>query len=306
LLAKGPLSVVLLVLSMLLWIAGSPKERLIITWQSLPWFRGTALTLLLALPWYLWAEHRTPGFLYHFIIGEHIERFLVKGWNGGRFAASHAESLGMIWWFFIESFVPWTLFVIPALFGLQKTKNALGQWRYRTTVALYFKNSEVQYLFSWILSSLLLFTLSRNILEAYVLPTLPAFAILFAAAIDKLVRNRPAWRWSMLLALGAPIVIMMVVLFFNDNLEKQSQRHLLRNWQKDTPLIYVGKVLPPSAIFYSNNQAQLKTALDEVTSHPVTVVMDGVSFDALPTATQAEWIMIERYDDFIMLHSHPK
>ncbi len=306
LLAKGPLSVVLLALSMLLWIAVSPKERLLITWRSLPWLRGTALTLLLALPWYLWAEHRTPGFLYHFIVGEHFERFLVKGWNGGRFAPSHAEDLGMIWWFFVESFVPWTLFVVPALFGLQKTKNALGQWRYGTTVAHYFKNSEVQYLLSWILSSLLLFTLSRNILEAYVLPTLPAFAILLAAAITKLIKNRAAWRWSLLLALAAPIVIMIVVLFFNDNLEKQSQRHLLRNWQKDTPLIYVGKVVPPSAIFYSNNQAQLKTELDDVTSQPVTVVMEGVSFDALPAATQSAWVMIERYDDFIMLRSKQK
>jgi 4-amino-4-deoxy-L-arabinose transferase-like glycosyltransferase len=302
LLSKGPLSVVLLGLAMVLWILPSPQVRLGLTWRSLPWLRGTLLALVLTLPWYWMAEVRTPGFLQHFIIGEHIERFLVKGWNGGRFAASHAEEVGTIWWFFIKSFVPWTLLIPVAL---------LGPWTqpaYRRAVWRYVSNSEVQYLVSWILASLLLFTLSRNILEAYVLPTLPAFAILLANGIRHWMERRPAWRWSMLLALILPVVVLVVVFFYNENLEKQSQRHLLRNWQKDTPLIYVDKV-PPSAIFYASNRViridTLTTVERYLRDNPqatnASVVMDVAQFDALPAQQQALWRSVERYDDYVML-----
>ncbi len=300
LLAKGPLAVILLGLSMLLWLIIAPRERISLIWRSLPWLRGMALTLTLTLPWYLLAEYRTPGFLYHFIIGEHFERFLVKGWNGGRFAPSHAEELGMIWWFFVESFVPWTAFSLLALVGLRKTSHTAGKSSYGATLANYFKSSEVQYLLAWILSSLLLFTLSRNILEAYVLPTLPAFAILLAQAITRLIQQRPAWRWSLLLSFVMPATIMVVIVFFNQNLETQSQRHLLRHWQTGTPLVYIGQI-PSSAIFYSSNQAQAAPTWSELPKGAVTVVVANSVFDALPPAARDDWVLVERYDDYSLL-----
>ena len=38
-----------------------------------------AVRILLAAPWYVLAEIRTPGFLEYFVIGEHWNRFAVPG-----------------------------------------------------------------------------------------------------------------------------------------------------------------------------------------------------------------------------------
>jgi len=65
LLAKGPLAIVLVGGTMFIWIMFSFKKRI----RSLlifPWFSGSLLMLVIALPWYIMAEYKTPGFLHYF------------------------------------------------------------------------------------------------------------------------------------------------------------------------------------------------------------------------------------------------
>lgn len=59
LLAKGPIAVVLSGLPIGLWmlVTGNIKT----SWQRLPWVKGSLLTLVIAAPWYLMAEIRTPA-----------------------------------------------------------------------------------------------------------------------------------------------------------------------------------------------------------------------------------------------------
>ncbi len=305
LLAKGPLAIVLLGLALFLWAICSPKVRLALIWQKLPWLRGLALMALIAFPWYVMAEIRTPGFLYHFIIGEHIERYFVKDWAGGRFAASHGEPLGMIWWFAIESFLPWLLLAIPALYLWWRNRKQASS----TAITVFnVPSSETQYLLCWILAPLLLFSLSSNILEAYMLTALPAFALLMSRLVIHLLERSSAWRWSMMLAVPAPLVVVIAVVFYNPVLDKQSQKHLLENWSQGTPLVYIGKV-PPSAAFYSQNQAldspsmaQLETTLSVQSQHkPMTVVMHQTVFDAMTSAQKQQWQLIEVYGEYVML-----
>jgi len=303
LLAKGPLAIVLLGFALFLWMILSPKTRLLVIWEKLPWLPGLVLMALIVFPWYIMAEIRTPGFLYHFIIGEHFERFLVKDWAGGRFAASHGEPLGMIWWFAIESFMPWLLLAIPTLYLAWRDKT-----RGPSTVATTAPSSETQYLLCWVFAPLLLFSFSHNILEAYMLPALPAFALLMSQVIIRLMQHNNAWRWSMGLAVLAPLTVVIAVVFFNPVLDKQSQKHLLKNWSPGTPLIYIGKV-PPAAAFYSQNQAvdlpslalleaELQTPLK---NKPTTVVMHQTVFDEMTSAQVLQWQLIETYGEYVML-----
>ncbi len=305
LLAKGPLALVLLGLSLFLWMIFSPKARILLIWETLPWLRGLVLMAFIAFPWYILAEIRTPGFLYHFIIGEHIERFFVKDWAGGRFAASHGEPLGMIWWFAVESFLPWLLLAIPALYLT---------WRDKTkTVSIAIAVSHApscatQYLLCWIFAPLLLFSPSRNILEAYMLTALPAFALLMSQVVIHLIGRSSAWRWCMALAVPAPLIVIIAVVFFNPVLDKQSQKHLLINWAQGTPLVYIGKV-PPSAAFYSQNQALDAPSLEQLEAtrlvssrhEPMTVVMHQTVFDAMTSTQKLQWQFIEIYGEYVML-----
>jgi 4-amino-4-deoxy-L-arabinose transferase-like glycosyltransferase len=300
LLAKGPLALVLLGLALFVWMLWSPKARLLLIWKSLPWTRGLLLMAVLAFPWYILHEIRTPGFLNHFIIGEHFERFFVKDWAGGRFAPSHGEPLGMIWWFAIEAFMPWLVLSIPAIYMAMKRQSSA---RIIATMS-----HETQYLLGWIAAPLLLFTPSRNILEAYMLTALPAFAILTSRLWLDLIERNSNWQRGIYLAIPAPLVVVVAVMFFNPVLDEQSQKHILQNWQTGTPIVYIGKV-PPSAAFYTRNQATDSPSfaafeaalLAKPSPEPTTVVMHHTEFDTMTASQKQQWKLVETYGDYVML-----
>ena len=203
LLAKGPVATVITGLALFIWVAWAGAWGVV--WQRLPWWRGALLTALLSLPWYLLAEHRTPGFLQYFIVGEHFQRFLVSGWTGDLYGQGHPVARGLIWWFGFGGFLPWTLVALLALGVLWRKPSAVSlQGQGEPAVALGHSlgrhAKEWQYLVAWTVAPLLFFTSARNILEAYVLPGLPAFALLatllvFAAA-DRAPRCRACGCWA--------------------------------------------------------------------------------------------------------------
>ena len=80
LLAKGPLAIVISGAPIGLWVL--LQGKLMFYLRAMPWVKGTLLTLIIALPWYILAELKTPGFINYFIVGEHFMRFVDPGWVG--------------------------------------------------------------------------------------------------------------------------------------------------------------------------------------------------------------------------------
>ena len=113
LLAKGPLALVIALPPVAGWILLTSQWRR--SWKSLPWITGTLLMLALALPWYLAAENKTPGFLDYFIVGEHWKRFTVRGWKGDLYGNAHSKTPGTIWLYLLLVTFPWCLgfFAVP-------------------------------------------------------------------------------------------------------------------------------------------------------------------------------------------------
>lgn len=164
LLAKGPVATVLAGMpigAFMLW-RGGWRDLL-----NLPWLGGTTLVLLTVLPWYIAAEMATPGFLRYFLIGEHIERFLVPGWQGDLYGAGREHARGMVWLYFLLCALPWSLFIPELLFRLRRGIPTRDE-----------KDGLYVYLLFWAMAPLVLFTFAANILPAYVLPALPAAAVL--------------------------------------------------------------------------------------------------------------------------------
>ncbi|MEX0970937.1 MAG: glycosyltransferase family 39 protein, partial [Paracoccaceae bacterium] len=164
-LAKGPTAVVLTGIPLFLWLLLGNRWALLL---RLPWLTGLALLLVLTVPWYVAAEMKTPGFLRYFIIGEHYERFVVPGWEGDLYGSGHARPKGLIWAYGLAFFLPWTLFAMALLakpMRMVRAARALG-------------NGAGMYLLLWALSPMILFTPAANILPSYVLPAIPAGAIL--------------------------------------------------------------------------------------------------------------------------------
>lgn len=132
----------------------APWRRLYIQW-------GLPLFLCIAVPWHWLAARRLSDFLQFFFVHEHLARYLSP-------VADRQEP----WWFFAGVFlagsVPWTL---PAL-------RALGTgWRRRGPSAAF---DPKLFLWIWVVFVGVFFSLSDSKLMPYILPLLPALALLIS------------------------------------------------------------------------------------------------------------------------------
>ena len=267
LLAKGPLAPVLAGLAIGAWLLTSrsywPEVR------RLPWVRGFILSLAVAAPWYLAAEQKTPGFLNYFLVGEHIKRFLIPGWDGDLYGHAHDYPRGMIWLFLLLMLIPWTG-LIPGFLGFGKGKKSSLALPLNSSVVP-INSSQIawrNYLLAWGLMPAVFFTFASNIIMPYVLPGIPALALLGGFY---LVRRDPH-RVDQLLATGLSIVLVISLVFvvvfpITGYGERKSERSLIHYYQsrfanggnksginsanKAAPLVYLGQY-PYSASFYSN------------------------------------------------------
>jgi 4-amino-4-deoxy-L-arabinose transferase-like glycosyltransferase len=268
LLAKGPISVILWGVPVVVWVLLT--GRLALAWRRIAWLRGAALVLLLSLPWYLWAELRTPGFLRYFIVGEHWHRFVTPGWSGDLYGTAHQFPRGSIWPFALLGILPWTL-LLPLVW-----------WRARRAAAdagAVASGGEAAYLWAWVLTPCVFFTFSGNILWTYVLPGLPALALLGGRWTASRARQD---RVEGLLTAGLAICMLTIVggLIYAarvpETIDRKSARALVADYRAqgrpDRPLYYLGKA-PSSASFYSRGQVRDLASLADLPAGQVVFVI---------------------------------
>src|SRR5699024_3060382 len=147
LLAKGPITLVLVGGALLPWLVWHRREAGTCL-RALPWVRGSLLAAALTLPWYIAAEIKTPGFLYSFIVGEHVLRFLDPGWNGDLYGTAHIHTYGTIWWYWLVTAAPWSVLGL----GVLCTHLCRSRGRQRLAAAL--ARPDVTYLLVWSLFTL--------------------------------------------------------------------------------------------------------------------------------------------------------
>ncbi|TKB52034.1 ArnT family glycosyltransferase [Ferrimonas aestuarii] len=250
LLAKGPLIIVLMGLAVGPWLLiqhglGAFK----VLWQRFPLLTGTAAMFVIAGPWYLAAEKATPGFLDYFIVGEHYLRFVESGWQGDLYGSAHDQPRGTIWIYWLSSAFPWSL-ILPLLWWRQrkadKPASGVSAWQ--------------SYLLCWMLSPLILFTFAGNILPAYILPGIPALALLCAS----LAAQRD-WGWLTKVGMITPVILLIAVAVMNVKVgpERSDKSLLAGHYQPQTPLYYLHK-RPFSAQYYSDGRAQFAESIDEL------------------------------------------
>ena len=282
LLAKGPLAPVLVLIQVLPWAALSGRLRDAVA--RLPWLRGLALMLLLAAPWYLAAEARTPGFLQYFIVGEHWHRFVTPGWGGDRYGRAHQMAVGTIWLFAGLACLPWPLLLPWA--RRRGTGSRSGPPAARGWTA---------FVVLWSLAPLLFFTPARNIIAPYVLPALPGLALWGATWLQR----QPPARADALLAGGLGLMALVLaaacLLPTARWTDAHSARQLIRADQQArradpmdataaAPLVFVGE-RPFSASFYSGGRAREMASLDAlaaVAAAPTRVALPADEVQALP------------------------
>lgn len=273
LLAKGPLALVLVGGPVFLWLIWCRRWRDL---RVFPWFRGSVLTGLLTLPWYVAAELKTPGFIDYFIVGEHFMRFLDPGWTGDRYGSAHDYPYGTIWIFWIWATFPWGLIALALLIRhwLVGRKNRLA--------AAWKLDDEQRLLLLAVLFPSLFFTFSGNILWSYQLPALVPFAILLAPLVTSL-NSSSKFKTSAIIStlVFVPLLMLALGIYVHFNPESvKSEKTLVAHYlkqkdqehkdQESQPLIFIDK-LQFSARYYTKGkvmQMDLSGAVSLVASEP--------------------------------------
>lgn len=285
LLAKGPVSLVLWGLPVLAWVCWSGSLRL--AWERIAWLRGALLVLALTLPWYGLAEWRTPGFLHYFLVGEHWQRFVTPGWAGDLYGSAHKFPRGSIWLFAIGASLPWS-FLLPlaAWVGLARRGSLAHDAPPQPA-------GQQAYLLMWALTPCIFFTAAGNILWTYVLPGLPALALLVGGwtASRRRVRLTEGVLTTGIAATAIGLTAFVVSSSVNDRFTNRSAKDVLLAYQAQAdegePLYFLGKV-PFSASFYSAGQARALASLSDLASKTndkgAWVVVDLRTWATLPPA----------------------
>lgn len=295
LLAKGPIALVLSGLPIALWSLATRNAGS--AWQRLPWLSGSLIVAMLALPWYVMAELKTPGFLDYFLIGEHWQRFTVVGWAGDRYGKAHAFPHGSIWLFALVACLPWTLLLPVLAFG--RAKAAASNPLVRP------ERSWRTYLLLWGAAPCLFFTVAGNILWTYVLPGLPALAMFAATWLASDTRTRRVnaivASGMVITALGISIAIVSLNQPGNSNTAKSLVEAYRARKAGKEPLIFL-ETPPYSAAFYSQGEAKQVNDTGELKERlehgPAFVALKGKQQQDLPFEVQSRLHSEGRYGDY--------
>jgi len=292
LLAKGPVGVVLTGLPCGVWALVSGNLRII--WRDLPWIRGILLTSLIALPWYVIAELSSPGFLNYFIVGEHFHRFVTPGWKGDLYGTAHNYPYGTIWLFLLADVLPWTILFPIIAWQTRGARSMPSQPSQPESSVLEAKPSAWRnYLLLWGLMPAVFFTMAGNIIWPYVMPGLPALALLVGGWLATR-SNQPLVRLN--LAVGLTITMVLAVGFnvsmpFTGRSNDLAAKTLIEDYRSrqpsGLPLIYLGH-RPFSASFYSQGQALVEKTPEALIKRlaiaPAYVAIRTSDLDYMPAA----------------------
>jgi 4-amino-4-deoxy-L-arabinose transferase-like glycosyltransferase len=164
-LAKGPVAPALSAVIIFLFVAVKRD------WRAIPrtlWIPGIAVYLAVMLPWYIAVQMRNPEFFRFFILEHNLARFSQDVYH-------HHQPF----WFYLPVFLlammPWTLVLILAVVERVRLFWAEGKQAFSSPEA-----SWPLFLLIWMLVPVLFFSASQSKLPGYILPAVPAGALLVA------------------------------------------------------------------------------------------------------------------------------
>src|SRR6478752_2579253 len=167
-LAKGPVAPALAVLVVGAYAACRRDGKIFLRSVSLP---GLLLFFAIALPWYLLAQHRVPQFFRVFFLEHNLERF-------GTNLYQHSQPF----WYYIPVFLlatlPWTWFTLMAI--ARAARSAMERLRADAAEEKAGEDGLDLFLLAWMAVPILFFSISRSKLPGYILPSIPAAALLTA------------------------------------------------------------------------------------------------------------------------------
>jgi 4-amino-4-deoxy-L-arabinose transferase-like glycosyltransferase len=206
-LAKGPVAPFLAAVVIVLHASIVRKLRLVL--KSL-WLPGILLFCAIALPWYVAVQMRNPEFFREFIVRQNLGRFSENLYH-------HSEPF----WFYLPvmalTLVPWTVFVIAAL--VQAVRLWWAKRRPVDAADIDFEKQFSIFATCWLVVPVVFFSISQSKLPGYILPAIPAGALLLVGYLRRhLEQNEaePPAMWLVVLhslVAAAPLVPALLIAY---------------------------------------------------------------------------------------------
>jgi 4-amino-4-deoxy-L-arabinose transferase-like glycosyltransferase len=128
-------------------------------WRRMHWLPGLVAFAMIVVPWFWLISARNPDFLYFFFVHEHFARFLTT-----------VHDRAAPWWYYgpiaLLAILPW----------LRAIPGAVGAGRANVDTATGFRPAV--FLGLWLAVVIVFFSLSGSKLANYILPCMPAAAVL--------------------------------------------------------------------------------------------------------------------------------
>jgi 4-amino-4-deoxy-L-arabinose transferase-like glycosyltransferase len=177
-LAKGPVALALTGLVIVAWLALAGDWRRL---RALPWTTGVPLFAAVAVPWYVLAERATPGFLRYFLVNEHLLRY-VRHEYGDRYGSGHTQPYGASWLMLAAAFLPWTVLGAVAVVRALRGQRARQAGKVRAALRA---EPWLAFALLWGLAPAAFFTVTPQLLPAYMAPGLPGLALAAAVGLER-------------------------------------------------------------------------------------------------------------------------
>ena len=206
-LAKGPVAPFLAFLVIVSYAAAVRELRLL---RKTFWLPGIILFCVVALPWYFAVQARNPEFFREFIVEHNLGRFSKNLYH-------HTEPF----WYYLPvtalALLPWTVFAIAGF-----ATSLREWWASRRVKGASGSDSEYRlriFATCWLVVPVIFFSISQSKLAGYILPAIPAGALLLADYLrHRLEQNhaRAPAPWLIILhalLAAAPIVPALLIAY---------------------------------------------------------------------------------------------
>jgi 4-amino-4-deoxy-L-arabinose transferase-like glycosyltransferase len=201
-LAKGPVAPGLAAIILFIFLAFRSDWRGI---GRTLWLPGIILYLVLTLPWYVAVQLRNPQFFRVFILEHNLARFSQNVYH-------HPQPFWFYGPVFLLAMLPWSLILIVAL--LERGRALWSDRRVAIASAAAAENSWPVFLLIWMFIPIVFFSASQSKLPGYILPAVPAGALLVAnylSARNRAGQNVPTSTLSSLLAISHAILCGLLI-----------------------------------------------------------------------------------------------
>jgi 4-amino-4-deoxy-L-arabinose transferase-like glycosyltransferase len=296
-LSKGLIGLVLPGLVIFVWLIWSGQAKKML---SFPWVSGLLICAVIAAPWFVVAQQKFPGLFDYLFGAQQFGRYTGKTFNNAQ-----------PWWFYglalLLLFFPWLFFTLGQI-GRASRVNP-------STDPRVFSLAWV-----WVLAILVFFSIPRSKLVGYILPVLPAVALLAAWGWERsMAQVRHAgkiWTGLVALALSAAVITNFMVEDVTRDRYTIDIAPTLACMKKPGDTLYLVGGYPYDLPFLIRSEKQMVVVQDWPTLRQTTgdnwrrELFEGADFDAqagqvlqsvdvLPAASQQDgnWLVAPRKHD---------